>query len=145
MGLAGFLVGKGACRGHLVAVVIVRPSVPGCSWLGRVWRQPLSSCFWNMSGWPFGSAEASAWATWRCLLSLRHVVLGLMSPTWQQVIALPLLQVALSGKCSALVKLAPDLSDIWLGHSTWDTYTAALRIFKHYNFKLRGLQPAGES
>lgn len=51
-------------------------------------------------------------------------------------------QVALSGKCSALIKLAPDLSDIFMGHSTWDTYTAQLRIYKHYAFDLRQLRPA---
>ncbi|KAL4431400.1 hypothetical protein ABPG75_006656 [Micractinium tetrahymenae] len=51
-------------------------------------------------------------------------------------------KVALSGKCSALIKLAPDLSDIYMGHSTWDTYTAQLRIYKHYSFDLHQLQPA---
>ncbi|KAL4421804.1 hypothetical protein ABPG77_009610, partial [Micractinium sp. CCAP 211/92] len=51
-------------------------------------------------------------------------------------------KVALSGKCSALIKLAPDMSDIWMGHSTWDTYTAQLRIYKHYAFDLRQLRPA---
>ncbi len=51
--------------------------------------------------------------------------------------------MALSGKCSALIKLAADLSDVFLSHSTWDTYTAALRIFKHYNFSLSRLGPAG--
>ncbi|KAI3424367.1 hypothetical protein D9Q98_009920 [Chlorella vulgaris] len=51
-------------------------------------------------------------------------------------------KVALSGKCSALIKVAPDLSDIWMGHSTWDTFTAMLRIYKHYSFDLRQLRPA---
>jgi hypothetical protein len=29
------------------------------------------------------------------------------------------------------------LSDILIGHSTWDTYSAALKIFKHYSFQLQ--------
>ncbi len=35
----------------------------------------------------------------------------------------PHMQVALSGKCSALVKLSADMQDLFMGHSTWDTYT----------------------
>ena len=53
-------------------------------------------------------------------------------------------QVALSGKCSALIKLAPDLSDIFMAHATWDTFTAMLRIYKHYHFNLTQLQPAAQ-
>jgi hypothetical protein len=34
--------------------------------------------------------------------------------------------------CSALVKLALDLSDIFFGHATWSTYNTMLRIYKHY-------------
>lgn len=51
-------------------------------------------------------------------------------------------KIALSGKCSALVKVAADLSDIYMGHATWDSYTAMLRVYKHYRFDLRELRPA---
>ncbi|KAK2076982.1 hypothetical protein QBZ16_005210 [Prototheca wickerhamii] len=51
-------------------------------------------------------------------------------------------ELATQGKCSALIKLAPDLSEIFFGHSTWDTYTAMLRIYKHYAFELQTLRPA---
>eukprot|EP00955_Chlamydomonas_euryale_P070636 360817-Chlamydomonas_euryale.AAC.1 len=34
--------------------------------------------------------------------------------------------VALAGRCSALIKVAADLSDVFVGHSTWDSYTSAL-------------------
>jgi hypothetical protein len=53
-------------------------------------------------------------------------------------------RVALSGKCSALVKLAADLSDLYMGHSTWDSYTAMLRVYKHYAFNLTELAPAAQ-
>ena len=52
--------------------------------------------------------------------------------------------LALSGKCSALVKVASDLSDVFMGHATWDSYTAMLRIYKHYSFNLTELQPAAQ-
>ncbi|KAF5842106.1 phospholipase B-domain-containing protein [Dunaliella salina] len=41
--------------------------------------------------------------------------------------------LALKGHCSALIKVAADLSDIYVGHATWDSYTQALRIYKHYD------------
>lgn len=52
--------------------------------------------------------------------------------------------IALSGKCSALVKITPDLKEIYMGHSTWDSFTAMLRIYKHYEFELQQLQPAAQ-
>lgn len=50
--------------------------------------------------------------------------------------------MALSGKCSSLIKVAPDFSDLWIGHSTWDSYTAMLRIWKHYSFQFQHLNLA---
>lgn len=52
--------------------------------------------------------------------------------------------IALSGKCSALVKITPDLREIYMGHSTWDSFTAMLRIYKHYEFDLQQLRPAAQ-
>lgn len=45
-------------------------------------------------------------------------------------------------KCSALVTFSADLSELYMGHSTWDSYTAMLRIYKHYHFDLN-FKPAG--
>eukprot|EP00798_Chlamydomonas_sp_ICE-L_P002443 gene2443-8767_t len=42
--------------------------------------------------------------------------------------------LALRGKCTSLIKVAGDLSDLYIGHSTWDSYTSALRIYKMYEF-----------
>uniref|UniRef100_A0A7S0YIV8 Phospholipase B-like n=1 Tax=Polytomella parva TaxID=51329 RepID=A0A7S0YIV8_9CHLO len=44
--------------------------------------------------------------------------------------------VAHSGRCSALVKVTPDLEDILIGHATWGSYGSMLRVYKHYNFSL---------
>jgi len=45
-------------------------------------------------------------------------------------------RIALDGHCSAFVRWSADGKELLFGHSTWDTYTAALRIYKHYNFQL---------
>lgn len=42
-----------------------------------------------------------------------------------------------AGKCSALIKVTGDLSDLLMGHSTWDTFTAMMRIYKHFELGLR--------
>ena len=41
---------------------------------------------------------------------------------------------ALHTHCSALVKVANDLSDIWMGHNTWTSYGIMIRTFKEYRF-----------
>jgi len=39
-----------------------------------------------------------------------------------------------SGHCSALVRVTPGFEDLFMGHSSWFTYSATNRIFKHYTF-----------
>jgi hypothetical protein len=42
--------------------------------------------------------------------------------------------IELQGHCSALVKVAADLSDVFFAHSTWDSFTAMTRIYKHLDW-----------
>ncbi|WIA33202.1 hypothetical protein OEZ86_006348 [Tetradesmus obliquus] len=48
-----------------------------------------------------------------------------------------LTHLALQGKCSALIKVTADLGDLLFGHSTWDSFTAMTRIYKHYQLQLQ--------
>lgn len=48
-----------------------------------------------------------------------------------------------NGHCSALVKVADDMSDIYVGHSSWFTYSAMLRIYKTYHFNLNNKSNKG--
>jgi hypothetical protein len=34
--------------------------------------------------------------------------------------------------CSALIRIAPDYSDVFAAHNTWTSYQNMLRVFKHY-------------
>jgi len=38
------------------------------------------------------------------------------------------------GRCSALIKVTPQLDNLIIGHSSWFVYQNTLRIFKHYKF-----------
>ncbi|KAG7491526.1 hypothetical protein MATL_G00004490 [Megalops atlanticus] len=40
------------------------------------------------------------------------------------------------GHCSALIKMLPGYENLLLGHSSWYTYAATLRIYKHWDFRL---------
>lgn len=40
----------------------------------------------------------------------------------------------LRGHCSALIKLVPDGSELFVGHNTWIDYSSMSRIFKRYEF-----------
>jgi len=43
-----------------------------------------------------------------------------------------------NGHCSAFIKLTGDMSDLFTGHSSWFTYSAMNRIFKHYYLDFQG-------
>nr|XP_029132146.1 phospholipase B-like 1 isoform X2 [Labrus bergylta] len=40
------------------------------------------------------------------------------------------------GHCSALIKLLPGYENLLFAHSSWYTYAAMLRIYKHWDFKI---------
>jgi hypothetical protein len=42
------------------------------------------------------------------------------------------------GRCSALVRVAPENKDLLVGHTTWGDYASMTRIFKYYHFALPG-------
>ena len=39
-------------------------------------------------------------------------------------------------RCSALVRVLPDFSDLLLAHSAWFTYGGLVRVYKHYRLAL---------
>ncbi|KAI1886721.1 hypothetical protein AGOR_G00198710 [Albula goreensis] len=40
------------------------------------------------------------------------------------------------GHCSALIKMLPGYENLLLAHSSWYTYAATMRIYKHWDFRL---------
>ncbi|XP_074553002.1 phospholipase B-like 1 [Halichoeres trimaculatus] len=40
------------------------------------------------------------------------------------------------GHCSALIKMLPGYENLLFAHSSWYTYAATLRIYKHWDFKI---------
>ena len=42
--------------------------------------------------------------------------------------------IELRSHCSAFMKVADDLSDVWFGHNTWTTYNKLIRIYKEYKY-----------
>lgn len=52
-----------------------------------------------------------------------------------------------TGRCSALVRVANDTSDIFVGHATFSDFAEMLRVFKYYDFPLkkRGARTVGFS
>lgn len=44
--------------------------------------------------------------------------------------------LAVSGRCSALITVSGDLSDLLVGHSTWDSYSQLTKVHKHLDLAL---------
>ncbi|XP_063337660.1 phospholipase B-like 1 isoform X2 [Pelmatolapia mariae] len=40
------------------------------------------------------------------------------------------------GHCTALIKVLPGFENLLVGHSSWYTYAATMRIYKHWDFKV---------
>lgn len=45
-------------------------------------------------------------------------------------------RLATAGRCSALVAVAPDVSDLFIGHAVWDSLSQATKIYKHFATRL---------
>lgn len=45
-------------------------------------------------------------------------------------------QLGTSGKCSALVRVTGDFSQLLMAHSAWYTYGALVKVYKHFDFQL---------
>lgn len=43
------------------------------------------------------------------------------------------------GKCSAIIKVLPDGSDLFVAHNTWGSYQSMLRIMKKYNLNYKDI------
>lgn len=67
-------------------------------------------------------------------------------PDWDGMSAVDVAaELATGDRCSALVKVSPDLTQIWVGQVAWFTYSAMLRVFKHYDFALTNPSIPGNS
>ena len=53
--------------------------------------------------------------------------------------------LALSGRCSSLVAVTPDLSDLLVGHATWDSFSQMTKIFKQFSFALNDVSSFSSS
>jgi len=44
-----------------------------------------------------------------------------------------------NGHCSALIRITPGIEEVFVGHTSWFTYSAMLRIMKSYEFNLHNV------
>ncbi|KAK9864545.1 hypothetical protein WJX84_003217 [Apatococcus fuscideae] len=53
--------------------------------------------------------------------------------------------VALQGRCTGLVTVASDLTNLFIGHASWDTFSSMTEIYKNYEFNLHNPQVKAQS
>jgi hypothetical protein len=72
------------------------------------------------------------------LLDLMKVLSPQSIPDFKKMTSEELLMyVRRQGHCSALIKLLPGFENVFLAHSTWFSYSATNRIYKHYDFNIK--------
>ncbi|GAM28611.1 hypothetical protein SAMD00019534_117870 [Acytostelium subglobosum LB1] len=52
--------------------------------------------------------------------------------------------LAEQGRCSGLIKLTPDYSDLFVSHTTWGSYSSMLRIYKRIKIDVASVQYGNE-
>uniref|UniRef100_H2Y3Z0 Phospholipase B-like n=1 Tax=Ciona savignyi TaxID=51511 RepID=H2Y3Z0_CIOSA len=68
---------------------------------------------------------------------MRHTPIPVMSPP-DDVTSDDIIPDDLTpGSCSALVKMLPNYTDIYMGHATWTQYRSMLRMIKRYNLNFK--------
>ncbi|KAL5018080.1 hypothetical protein ScPMuIL_003802 [Solemya velum] len=79
------------------------------------------------------------------LFDISHVVAPDTIPNWSSMTKTQVHEyVVRHSMCSALIKVMGAYEDIFMSHSSWFMYEATMRIFKHYNFKLKDSTMAAE-
>ncbi|KJE97432.1 hypothetical protein CAOG_09069 [Capsaspora owczarzaki ATCC 30864] len=71
------------------------------------------------------------------ILDLMNVLQPSTRPSWNDMTPQQAqLEASRRGHCSGFIKMLPGFEDILISHSSWFTFTATNRIYKHYNFQL---------
>lgn len=71
------------------------------------------------------------------MLDLLSALTPSLAPAWDSMTTEELmLEFHRRTHCSGLIKVTGNLSEIFMGHSSWFTYSSMLRVYKHYQFDL---------
>ncbi|XP_032218792.1 phospholipase B-like 1 isoform X2 [Nematostella vectensis] len=72
------------------------------------------------------------------LLDLTKALMPERMADWDHMTEKEILEkVAMDGHCSALIKVLPAYENVFASHVSWFTYSAMLRVYKHYHLNLK--------